>query len=207
MTGFRVVNLLAMIEEVGEDTAKGVLSTFSCPLNPDVEYFLQHKSVEFAKQGWAQTHLVFASYKNEWVLVGYFALASKYITISSKFLYKSSKNLRRRISKFATYDPDLKAYILSAPLIAQLGKNFANGYNRLICGDELLEEACNKIGKIQFELGGRFAYVECEDKPCLTSFYEDNGFCNFDTRTLDADETDHLSGEYLVQLLKYIHKK
>lgn len=207
MTGFRIVNLAAMIEEVGEDTAKGVLSNFSCPLNPDVEYFLRYKAIDFANQGWAQTHLVFASYKGAWALVGYFSLASKHITISSKFLYKSSKNLRKRISRFASFDNDLKAYILSAPLIAQLGKNFANGYNRLISGDELLEEACNKIGKIQFELGGRFAYVECEDKPCLTSFYERNGFCNFDTRRLDADETDRLSGEYLVQLLKYIRKK
>lgn len=207
MTGYRVVNLAALIEEAGEDTAKGVLSTFSCPLNPDVEYFLKQKSIDFAKQGWAQTHLVFASYKNQWVLVGYFSLASKHITISSKFLYKKSKTLKKRISKFATYDGDLKAYILSAPLIAQLGKNYSNGYNKLISGDELLEEACRKIGKIQFELGGRFAYVECEDKECLTSFYERNGFCNFDTRMLDADETDKLSGEYLVQMLKYIHKK
>lgn len=207
MTGYRIVNLAALIEESGEDTAKGILSKFSCPLNPDVEYFLRQKAIDFAMQGWAQTHLIFASYKKEWVLVGYFALASKHITISSKFLYKQSKTLKKRISKFASFDNNLKAYILSAPLIAQLGKNYSNGYDKLISGDELLREACTKIAKIQFELGGRFAYVECEDKPCLTSFYERNGFCNFDSRALDADETEKLSGEYLVQLLKYIHNK
>ena len=117
---------------------------------------------------------------------------------------KASSSLRRRISKFATYDRDLKSYILAAPLIAQLGKNYYNQYNELISGDELLAEACNKIAKLQFDIGGRFAYLECEDKPCLTDFYARNGFCEFDIRKLDRDETDTLDGEYLVQMLKYI---
>lgn len=207
MTGYKVVNLAALIEELGEDAAKRILSTFSCPLNPDVEYFLSKKAIDFAKQGWAQTHLVFASYINEWVLVGYFALANKNIRISAKIVGKSSARLRKRISNFATYDAQLRAYFLSAPLIAQLGKNFTNGYNTLITGDELLEEACNKIARIQFELGGRFAYLECEDKERLTSFYKRNGFCQFDKRQLDADEVSKLDGGYLIQMLKYIHKK
>lgn len=204
MTGYRVVNLGAMIEELGEDTVKSILSDFSCPLNPDVEYFLSKKAIEFAKQGWAQTHLVFASYKAVWVLVGYFALANKTICVPGKNL---SHGLKKRIAKFATYDSNVKSYILSAPLIAQLGKNYKNNYNDLITGDELLNEACDKISRIQFELGGRFAYLECEDKIKLTDFYSRNGFCNFDIRKLDKDETDKLSGEYLVQMLKYIHKK
>ena len=204
MTGYRVVNLGAMIEELGEDTVKSVLSDFSCPLNPDVEYFLSKKAIDFAKQRWAQTHLVFASYKGEWVLVGYFALANKYIRISAKYLGKASGTLRRRITKFATFDRELKAYILAAPLIAQLGKNYRNGYDKLITGDELLSEACDKISKVQFDVGGKFAYLECEDKPKLTDFYSRNGFCEFDFRKLDPDETDKLEGEYLVQMLKYI---
>ena len=96
MTGYRVVNLKIFIEELGEDAAKSILSNFSCPLNPDVEYFLSRKAMEFSQHGWAQTHLVFASYKEEWVLVGYFALANKYIRISAKKLGKASGSLRRR---------------------------------------------------------------------------------------------------------------
>ena len=206
MTGYKVVNLAVLVEELGEDAANAILSDFSCPLNRDVEYFLAHKAISFAKQGWAQTHLVFASYKQKWVLVGYFALANKYIRISSARLGKSGNKLRRRIAKFATYDVELKSYILSAPLIAQLAKNFANDYNKLITGDELLEQACEKIKRIQIDLGGKFAYLECEDKPCLIDFYNRNGFCDFDTRLLDRDETDKMEGEYLVQLLKYIKK-
>lgn len=206
MTGYRVVNLHALVEEIGEDQLKEILSGFSCPLNRDIEYFLEKKAVCFALQGWAQTHLVFASFKNEWVLVGYFTLANKYIRISDSQLGKAKSGIRKRIAKFAVHDPDLKAYILSAPLIAQLGKNYENGYNELITGDELLQEACEKIKNIQFELGGKFAYLECEDKPCLIDFYTKNGFCDFDIRKLDPDETDKLDGEYLVQMLKYIKK-
>ena len=204
MTGYRVVNLKILVEEIGEDTVNGILSDFSCPPNPDVEYFLHKKALEFAKHGWAQTHLVFASYKNTWVLVGYFALANKYMRISAKRLGKSSSSVRRRIAKFATFDSSLKSYILPAPLIAQLGKNYSNGYNELITGDELLSEACNKIQRMQIDVGGKFAYLECEDKPKLIDFYSRNGFCEFDHRLLDGDETDKLDGKYLVQMLKYI---
>lgn len=204
MTGYRVVNLKILIEELGEDAAKSILSSFSCPANRDVEFFLSRKAIDFAKQGWAQTHLVFASYKSQWVLVGYFALANKYIRISAKRMGKTSSSLRRRISKFATFDSSVRSYFLAAPLIAQLGKNYANDYNKLITGDELLEEACAKIKRLQIEVGGKFAYIECEDKEKLIDFYSRNGFCEFDVRYLDRDETDKLDGEYLVQMLKYI---
>lgn len=203
MTGYRVVNLALLIEELGEDAAKSILSNFSCPLNPDVEFFLSKKAIEFAKQGWAQTHLVFASYKDVPVLVGYFALCNKTICVPGKSL---SQTLKKRLAQFATYDSNTKAYVLSAPLIAQLGKNYYNGHDQLITGDELLDQACSKIGKIQFDLGGKFTYIECEDKPKLIDFYARNGFCKFDIRKLDRDETEMLHGEYLVQMLKYIHK-
>lgn len=204
MLGYKIINLLDLVEECGEDSAKEILSTFSCPLNQDVENFLKSKAITFARQGWSQTHLVFTSYKNSPVLVGYFTLASKLITIRVKNITSS---LRRRLNKFATYNDDIKGYVLSAPLIAQLGKNYTNNYNDLIAGDELLQEACRKIYKIQYDLGGRFTYLECEDKDCLKEFYSRNGFCIFDRRNLDKDETDCLQGEYLLQLLKYIHKE
>lgn len=204
MTGYRVVNLKLLVEEMGEDAAKSILSSFSCPMNRDVEYFLSKKAIDFSKNGWAQTHLVFASFQGNWVLVGYFSLANKYIRISAKHLGKSSSSLRRRISRFATFDKDVKAYFLPAPLIAQLGKNYSNGYNELISGSELLEEACHKIQRLQFDIGGKFAYLECEDKPKLIDFYARNGFCEFDHRVLDRDEEDKIDGAYLVQMLKYI---
>lgn len=195
-----IVNLESVITEYGEEFAKNFLSDFSCPLNVDVERFLHYNAIEFAKQGISRTHLVFMPYRKRKVLVGYFTLANKYITVKSGSL---SSSVKRRLAKFATFDPRIKAYALSAPLIAQLGKNFTEGYNKLISGEILLKLACDKIKQIQYDLGGRYVYLECEDKPKLIEFYRENGFVEFDTRLLDADETD-ISGEYLVQMLKYI---
>jgi len=63
--------------------------------------------------------------------------------------------------------------------------------------------AIDKIKSIQRESGGRYTYLECEDKPKLIQFYERNGFQKFGNRKLDRDEVD-LDGQYLVQLMKYI---
>lgn len=200
MTGYKIVNLKIMTEELGEGRVKDLLSKFSCPLNEDVDSFLKRTAIEFSKQNISQTHLVYASYKEKPTLAGYFTLANKYMTVRSDVV---KGRLRQRIARFATMDKNIKAYCLSAPLIAQLGKNYSNGANKLITGAELLEIACQKISAIQFDLGGRFVYLECEDKPKLIDFYSSHGFCEFDRRTLDKDETG-LSGDYLVQMLKYI---
>ena len=198
--GYKVVNLQELIEEVGEEFARDYLSKFSCPLNQDVENFLKFKAIEFSKQGLSQTHLVMASHKKKMVLVGYFTLANKTISVSSKSLSNTAK---KRIGKFSIYYPQIRKYVLSAPLIAQIGKNYTDGNNKIISGDELLGIACDKVKAVQYDLGGRYVYLECEDKPALTDFYSRNGFYEFDQRALDKEETD-LDGEYLIQMLKYL---
>ena len=201
MTGYKIVNLKLMVEELGEEKTKDLLSAFHCPQNEDVEDFLRVKAIEFARQGLAQTHLVYASYKGEPTLAGYFALSNKYITVKASAV---SNTLRKRINRYATYDQLTKAYCLSAPLIAQLGKNYAPGIPALISGDELLKLACEKVSNIQLDLGGKFVYLECEDKDVLLDFYDRNGFFAFDRRSLDKDETG-LTGDYLIQMLKFLH--
>jgi len=147
MRGYNLVNLKLMIDEIGEEEVKTYLSDFFCPLNSDVEKFLNSfKAIEFAKQGLAATHLVFTSYRDFPVLIGYFTLASKTIIIKKNRL---NSNMKKRVKKFATYDDSLKQYSLSAPLIAQLGKNYNKEYNKLITGDELLKMACDKVKEIQ----------------------------------------------------------
>lgn len=197
---YKIVNLKLLIDEAGEDTVKTVLSSFCCPLNHDVEMFLRDRAIDFAKQGLSQTHLVMATYIGQSTLVGYFSLANKYISVPAEPL---SNTQRRRIAKFSIYDSHLCAFCLSTPLIAQLGKNYFNGVDNLITGDALLSLACRKVASIQLALGGRYAYLECEDKPKLTEFYRRNGFQEFDRRVVDSDETG-LDGKYLVQMLKYI---
>ena len=61
--------------------------------------------------------------------------------------------------------------------------------------------ACEDIQLAQSIVGGKVAYLECEDCSKLKQFYEENGFVEFSKRELDKDETD-LKGHYLIQMLK-----
>ena len=204
MQGFKKFNLRDLQERMEPERLAAILSSFSCPYNRDVEDFLHSKAVEFSKQRIASVYLIFTSYREEWVLVGYFALAQKYFHIDLSKHGSMSSNLRRRIRKFATYDEVLRKYIVTAPLIGQLGKNYANGYHQLIRGEELLAIACDTVREAQRILGGKVVYLECEDVPALRRFYEENGFADFGKRMLEGDERDKMKGQYLVQMLKYL---
>lgn len=132
-------------------------------------------------------------------------MASKHFHIDSSAKKNGISNtLKKRIAKFATYDQSLNKYILAAPLIGQFGKNFYDGYNKLITGDELLKIACDTVKEAQRIVGGKFVYLECEDIPKLVDFYTGNGFCNFGQRELDGDERGKFTGKYLIQMLKYL---
>lgn len=199
--GYKIVNLDYMLQELTEEKTINILKEFSCVQNKDVENFLHDKSIEFSKMGIAKTHLVFASYKNKDVIAGYFALAgSKNFVISLK-RKALSNTLKRKLKKFGVFYPEINQYVISAPLIGQLGKN--SNLPQLITGSELLEMACEKVKNVQLDIGGKFVYLECENIPRLKEFYENNGFQCFGKRKLDADERD-LKTKTLLQLLKYL---
>lgn len=193
------IPLLDMIKQLGEEKTKRILSDFSCPKGQDVEYFLKNRAIEFAKQSITQTQLVFLQYKQETRLAGYYSLTTKSISIKDTGL---SKSLRKRISKFGTRDTSNKGYVIPAPLIAQLGKNFTDQLNLQLSGNELLKMALDKIAEAQFYLGGKIIYIECEDVPRLLEFYSDNGFVKFGEREKEPNEEGIVIGNHLVQLLK-----
>ena len=201
MLGYLTINLLDVLDVDGEETVSKNLQRFSCPYNGDVEDFLRNKALTFAKQRISTVWLVFASYKENWRLSGYFALANKHLHINPTNL---SSNLRKSILKFATYDAEVKRHILSAPLIGQLGKNYSDGCDKLITGDELLNIACDKVKEGQRIFGGRVVFVECEDVPALVNFYQRNQFKIFDRRNPTREEKDFFTDKPLVQLLKYL---
>ncbi len=196
-TEFVQFNLGEMLEKLGEDKTKEILSSFSCPLNADVEKFLKHKAIEFSKRGFSKTHIVYwqTADGKEKAFVGYYTIASKFISIE-----RSAVNAKeaRKLREHGIYDEKKNEYTVAAPLIAQLGKNYTNGNDTLISGDELLLLAMEKVKKVQNEVGGRFAYLECEDKKKLKEFYERNHFKLFGRRKLDRDETD-VTGTHLLQ--------
>ena len=200
--GYQKVNLSELLSGTEDaEQLHRILSDFSCPYNKDVENFLHTKAIEFTRQGYSATYLIFASYQNHPVLVGYFALAPKFFHINLK---NTSKTLGKRIRKFARYDEGMKRHLVSSILIGQLGKNYTHGYDALIRGEELLKIACDTVREAQRITGGRLVYLECEDVSSLIHFYEENGFSSFGTRELDGDEKDAFSGKYLIQMVKYL---
>lgn len=200
MSGYSILSLEDILEQKGEDFCREILSVFSCPHNTDVERFLTKRSaVEFAKQGIAQTFLVYASYQKKNVLCGYFTIANKYIVVNK---HSVSSTLRRRLRKFAMPGAAEDDLVIMAPLIAQLGKN--EPYKTLITGDEMLKIALDKVRLAQRILGGKVVYVECEDIEFLKNFYQQNGFVIFGKRKLDKDEKTEMCGTHLIQLLRYL---
>jgi hypothetical protein len=198
--GYKLLLLADMYEQLGEIKLIEILSQFSCPLNKDVESFLHDKAITLDKQSVSRTHLVFSDFRDKVVLIAYFTLANKYLIIPRKNL---TSNYRKRMQKFALEDEDKTVFKVPSPLIGQMSKNFTNAYNKLIPGDELLKIALDKVKEAQKIIGGKYVYLECEDKPSLIRFYRSNGFWEFGKRQLDRDETG-LSGDYLIQMLKYM---
>ena len=201
--GYKIINLKDIYNNLGEERTKEILSDYKCELNQDVEYFLKEKAIEFSKQDISRTYIVMSQYKDKDVIVGYFAITNKVTNIKK---VKLSETKRKRLLKFAVYDKESKCYSIALPLIGQLGKNYYNGYNSLISGDILLKLACDKIKEAQELLGGRFVFLECEDKNKLEEFYSNNVFVCFGKRNLEKDERTKNEGEYLLQMLRDLSK-
>lgn len=193
------INILDMLELYGAESCKNFLSTFICPLNIDVVDFIHNKAIEFAKQRIAITFLVFRETEKGNVFAGYYTLANKFVAISANVL---SKTLRKRIAKFSQYDTILDRYVISMPLIAQLGRNYSNTAKaNPISGDILLDLACQNIKKVQHLIGGKTAYIECASNPKLHTFYSTHDFVPFGERKREQNElTD---SPMLIQMLRY----
>ena len=182
--------------KLGESRLLQVLSGFSCPRNPDVERFLKKSSVEFTKKNQSVTYLVFDI--SSMVLVGYFTLAIKPLTVRGETV---SNTVKRKLLRVSELDESSDTYTMSAYLIAQLGKNFTNGAEKKITGEELFVLAWDKIKEIQYMGGGMVTFLEAENEEKLLSFYRGNRFSQFDTRQA-ASDTDE--PHELVQLLRML---
>ena len=157
--------------QLGESRLLQVLSGFSCLRNPDVERFLKKSSVEFTKKNQSVTYLVFDI--SSMVLVGYFTLALKPLTVRGETV---SNTVKKKLLRVSEWDEKSDTYTMSAYLIAQLGKNFTNGADQKITGEELLALAWNKIKEIQYLGGDVVTFLEAENEEKLLSFYRDNRF-------------------------------
>ena len=191
---YSVINIRKYLEsdnpKLGEDDLVQILSEFSCERNSDVENFLKNSAIEFTKKNQSVTYLVFSVEDGE--LLRYFTIALR---------EKVSNTVKRKLLRISELDEETQTYTMSAYLIAQLGKNFANGADKRITGEELLEAAWNKIEEIQYRAGGVVTFLEANNEDKLLDFYKDNRFQKFDTRkTVSNNEELH----ELVQLLRML---
>ena len=197
---FSVINIRRYLNsdnpKLGESRLLQVLSGFSCPKNPDVERFLKKSSIEFTKKNQSVTYLVFDVSSME--LVGYFTIALKPLTVRGETV---SNTVKKKLMRVSELDEQSKTYTMSAYLIAQLGKNFKNGAEKKITGEELLELVWDIVEKMQYMGGGMVTFLEAENSERLLSFYQANRFQTFDTR---QTATDSEEPHELVQLLRLL---
>ena len=132
------------------------------------------------------------------VLVGYFTLALKPLTVRGETV---SNTVKKKLLRVSEWDEKSDTYTMSAYLIAQLGKNFTSGADQKITGEELLALAWDKIKEIQYLGGGVVTFLEAENKEKLLSFYRNNRFSQFDTRQTASDAEE---SHELVQLLRLL---
>ena len=196
---FLILNIREYLRQgqSGEDLLQQVFSTFSCDRNSDVERFLLEQSINFTKKNQSVTYVVLTPEEGQ--IIGYFTITIKPITVNGDSF---SNTVKKKIARVSEQDEESGNYSLSAYLIAQLGKNFKNGANEKISGEQLLGLAIGKIKELQYMAGGMVVFLETENEEKLIHFYEDkNGFKRFDTKEIKSDTAETHT---LVQLLKVL---
>ena len=131
-------------------------------------------------------------------LLAYFSIALKPLTVRGEAV---SNTVKRKLKRVSEFDEQSHTYTMSAYLIAQLGKNYADGREKEITGEELLELAWTVIEDMQYMGGGVITFLEAEKVEKLLAFYQKNRFLPFDARHISskADEPHEL-----VQLLRLL---
>lgn len=166
MNNHLIMNILDLLETLGENKVNNILSEFSCPKNPEIENFLLKNAIEFAKRKMSITYLVF---NDKGDFFGYFTLTHKAAVISSEVLSKTSQ---RKISMHAKLDESTGSYDVSAFLIAQFGKNFSVDKENQISGNRLMEDVISILNDVQRLVGGGIVFLECEQNDKLLNFYQ-----------------------------------
>ncbi len=192
MRDYTVVNILDLMDAIGEDESRTILSGFFCPKNAEIETFVKKNAIEFAKRKISITYLVI---DNESRVVAMFALTHKAVQIMSAGL---SSTVRKKIQRYAQLDEETGMFTLSSFLIGQFGKNYQYPKASMPDGEQLMDAVFEILEQVQHQIGGGVVYLECEEKPQLLEFYqnETNQFKIFGERFSRAE------GIKYIQLLK-----
>lgn len=175
----RVVSLDDMLETLEIEAIKEILSSFKS-INEDephdVETFLHKKAIDFEKTALASTYLVFDTETN--ILLGFFSLANKPLTMSKKNFESLSKNQQKKLRRSGRTIGT--KFQVNSYLIGQLGKNYSEEAQVVagtyISGKELLTLAYDQVVAASRVIKARYVWIECEDVEYLKNFYQNFGF-------------------------------
>lgn len=166
MNRYTIMNILDLLDSVGSEEVQKGLSYFFCPLNQEIENFLQKNAIDFSRKKLSITYLLLDNLDG--AILGYFTLAHKAIEIRNENM---SNTTLRKLSSHARLDTDANSFTASAFLLAQIGKNYGVEHGRRITGHELIGYANDIMADIQHRIGGGIIYLDCEDKQKLKNFY------------------------------------
>ncbi len=164
-----------MLEEFSEEQVSTILSTFSCPLNSDVEDFLLKKAIRFEQSDNARTYLILA--EETGLILAYFTISFKEISLTN---FQASKNTIKSLDGISKHATKIKAY-----LIGQIGKNYAIENNSLRLKN-IMELIWAVIQQARSLIGGRVVILECQDIERLVTAYQNEGFTVLDNEDPNA---------------------
>lgn len=81
MSSVTTINLLDLVDAIGEEETKNLLSDFSCSKNQEIEKYVQINALDFAKRKISMTHLVI---DEQGRIAAMFALTHKAIEITGE---------------------------------------------------------------------------------------------------------------------------
>ena len=183
----KLVNILDGLETLGEEAMRADLSSFVSAKNPEIEDFLREKAIEFAKRKISITYLI--TDVADGAILGYFTLTHKSVILNGEGL---SRTFQKRLAMFSRLDRDTGNYVVSAFLLAQLGKNYAIEENRRISGKTMMKLVNDVLLDVQRRIGGGVLYLDCEDTQKLKNFYKGENFKEFADRFSLEDERKYI---------------
>ncbi len=191
---YLIQNVLDIVQRIGENELNSILSSFSCNANRDIQDFIQHKAVDFAKKRISITYIVFDI--DTHAVLGFFTLAHKVLYVPADGM---SNTVKRRIERYGSFDKESNSYLMSAFLLAQFGKNYEPRKDDRITGLDLMDCVDSVLKGIQYEIGGGVVYLDSLDNEHLIHFYTDVcGYRKISERISDTNNTKYL------QYLKFI---
>ena len=182
-----LISLKTIIENLSKTEIDNLLSSFSCPLDNDIEFFLNSKAVQYEILSKGRTYLVCDSDElenkdiSDITIYGYITLAQKVLTVPDNV----SNNMRKQLDGLSCKIHGELLKHFNCYLIGQLARNSIIN-NSQLKGRELINFAKSIILAAVNAVGGRYMLIECKDEPKLIDFYHSNGFQEISRQEVDG---------------------